>query len=384
MIAVVGDAGARAAPGCPRREPAPAAEPGAGGRAGAGSRSRNRRPRRAGGSRPPAPPPTSRAAAEAPRAARAAARRPGRAPPGSDGANRLLSPVVRRLVNEHGLDPSDIPGTGPGGRITRDDVVEPHRARRRRRGRARSGGGAPRRRARTGAGARRGAGPPRPPPPRRAPPAAPAAAARASATRRSSSPRSAADRRPHGDVAGHHPHAFSVVEVDYANVDRVRNAVKEEWKGAEGFSLTYLPFISRAIDRRPRRVPAPQRQRRRRRADRAQVRRPRHRRRPRLPGPARAGRPRRRHQAAPGPRPGDRRPRHPGQEPAAVARRDPGRHVHHLQQRLGRLGAHRGRSSTSPRWPSCRPTPSSAGRSWSTSRRRRGGHRHPLRSATWP
>jgi 2-oxoglutarate dehydrogenase E2 component (dihydrolipoamide succinyltransferase) len=43
------------------------------------------------------------------------------------------------------------------------------------------------------------------------------------------------------------PHAFSVVEVDYDNVDRARNAVKAQWKAAEGFSLTYLPFISRAI-----------------------------------------------------------------------------------------------------------------------------------------
>jgi len=43
------------------------------------------------------------------------------------------------------------------------------------------------------------------------------------------------------------PHALSVVEVDYANVDRTRNSVKAEWKSAEGFSLTYLPFISRAI-----------------------------------------------------------------------------------------------------------------------------------------
>ena len=42
------------------------------------------------------------------------------------------------------------------------------------------------------------------------------------------------------------PHAFSVVEVDYANVDRTRGAVKDVWKKAEGFSLTYLPFISRA------------------------------------------------------------------------------------------------------------------------------------------
>ena len=57
------------------------------------------------------------------------------------------------------------------------------------------------------------------------------------------------------------PHAFSVVEVDFANVDVARNAVKAEWKAAEGFGLTYLPFITRAVDRSDRRVPAPQRQR---------------------------------------------------------------------------------------------------------------------------
>ncbi len=43
------------------------------------------------------------------------------------------------------------------------------------------------------------------------------------------------------------PHAFSVVEVDFANVDVTRSKVKADWKGAEGFGLTYLPFISRAI-----------------------------------------------------------------------------------------------------------------------------------------
>jgi 2-oxoglutarate dehydrogenase E2 component (dihydrolipoamide succinyltransferase) len=43
------------------------------------------------------------------------------------------------------------------------------------------------------------------------------------------------------------PHAFSVVEVDFANVDITRNEVKAEWKGAEGFGLTYLPFITRAV-----------------------------------------------------------------------------------------------------------------------------------------
>ena len=34
-----------------------------------------------------------------------------------------LSPAVRRLVDEHGLDPSKIPGTGKDGRITKADVL---------------------------------------------------------------------------------------------------------------------------------------------------------------------------------------------------------------------------------------------------------------------
>ena len=41
--------------------------------------------------------------------------------PSGDG--RLLSPVVRRLIAEHNLDPGEIQGTGAGGRITRNDVL---------------------------------------------------------------------------------------------------------------------------------------------------------------------------------------------------------------------------------------------------------------------
>ena len=43
------------------------------------------------------------------------------------------------------------------------------------------------------------------------------------------------------------PHAFSVVEVDYNNVDVTRGKQKSGSKASEGFSLTYLPFISRAV-----------------------------------------------------------------------------------------------------------------------------------------
>src|SRR5205085_10409337 len=40
-----------------------------------------------------------------------------------NGGGKLLSPVVRRLIAEHGLDPAQITGTGAGGRITRNDVL---------------------------------------------------------------------------------------------------------------------------------------------------------------------------------------------------------------------------------------------------------------------
>src|SRR5215472_3584924 len=40
----------------------------------------------------------------------------------ADGAPaRRLSPAVRRLAEEHGIDPAQITGTGEGGRVTRDD-----------------------------------------------------------------------------------------------------------------------------------------------------------------------------------------------------------------------------------------------------------------------
>ena len=37
--------------------------------------------------------------------------------------SRILSPLVRRLADEHGLDLSRIEGSGTGGRITKQDVM---------------------------------------------------------------------------------------------------------------------------------------------------------------------------------------------------------------------------------------------------------------------
>ncbi|HSS09142.1 MAG TPA: biotin/lipoyl-containing protein, partial [Acidimicrobiales bacterium] len=43
--------------------------------------------------------------------------------PGGGGPSKVLSPVVRRLIAEHNLDPNQIRGSGAGGRITRADVL---------------------------------------------------------------------------------------------------------------------------------------------------------------------------------------------------------------------------------------------------------------------
>ena len=136
VIAVVGDGD-----GAPPREPAPAAEeaPRRGAAAGAGTEAPAAEERRPSPSRAAATEaPATETPAEEPEPADATAdgagrrhRPPSRAGTGADRAPAassakgvLLSPVVRRLVNEHGLDPAAINGSGPGGRITRDDVLD--------------------------------------------------------------------------------------------------------------------------------------------------------------------------------------------------------------------------------------------------------------------
>ena len=42
-------------------------------------------------------------------------------------------------------------------------------------------------------------------------------------------------------------HVYASIEVDFEAVEQVRRSEGEAFKAAEGFSLTYLPFISRAV-----------------------------------------------------------------------------------------------------------------------------------------
>ena len=150
--------------------------------------------------------------------------------------SRLLSPVVRRLVNEHGIDSSALVGTGPGGRVTREDVLD----------HLDKVGSAP---------ANRTPVDPAPAPAVATAPAQPAPPAHAPTAVSTGGRETVIPLSKIRQLTGDHmvaskstsPHAFSVVEVDFANVDRVRSSVKAEFRTSEGFSLTYLPFIARAL-----------------------------------------------------------------------------------------------------------------------------------------
>ncbi len=157
----------------------------------------------------------------------------------------ILSPVVRRLIADNGLDVNTLSGTGVGGRITRADVERVIQSQ--------------------AAGTTPSAAPAAPvaPPPAAAaatpaPAAAPAAAPVAAPAAPIAAPGSRDEIVPINNIrkrTGEHmvmskstsPHVLTAMEVDYERVEHVRRANKAGWKAEEGFSLTYLPFIVRAV-----------------------------------------------------------------------------------------------------------------------------------------
>ncbi len=155
---------------------------------------------------------------------------------GTGGSPALLSPLVRRLVAEHGLDPGAITGTGAGGRITRNDVQAVIQGGGSQTGTGRDGGGAT---------------PSRPPAPTTRPPASPAPASDGQSGREhevvpfSNMRRRTAEHMTRSKATS--AHTLVVMEVDYEGVDRVRLAAKDRFKAEEGVNLTYLPFVSRAV-----------------------------------------------------------------------------------------------------------------------------------------
>ena len=247
VIAVVGAANAAAAPApvvqpapAPAAQPAPAARP-----------APVAQPATAARPAPVAQP----APAARPAAAVATATRTATAP---NVSNKLLSPVVRRLVADHGIDVGALVGTGPGGRITREDVLDfidktgstPVAT-----------APAPVVAAPTAPAPQVSAAPtariaPAQVAPAQAPAPTPVAASAPPAKFTAPSERETvlSLSKIRKLTASHmimsqavSAHAFSVVEVDYANVDATRSEVKDQFKQSEGFTLTYLPFIARAI-----------------------------------------------------------------------------------------------------------------------------------------
>lgn len=172
---------------------------------------------------------------------------------------QLLSPVVRKLARENDLDLSRVSGTGKGGRITRNDV-ESFLA--------------------SGAPAEDKLAAPEPevaePEPTPAPEPEPTPAPKPEPAVSAPAPGSEAEPAPQAPATVPAPaaatgsetveldrlrvriaennikakqtaaHVWTSVEVDFERVERVRQAHKAGFKSEEGFSLTYLPFISRA------------------------------------------------------------------------------------------------------------------------------------------
>ncbi|MCD6021959.1 MAG: Dihydrolipoyllysine-residue succinyltransferase [Actinomycetia bacterium] len=144
--------------------------------------------------------------------------------------SRILSPLVRRLADEHGLDLSRVEGSGTGGRITKKDVLA-----------AIDGGGA-------------AAAPATAEVPAAAPVPAPAAAT-APAAQAVAGPDEEVTPVSHiRKLIGQHmvaslqtsARAWTMVEVNVDHLVKLREQAKESFKAKHGVSLTYLPFVIRA------------------------------------------------------------------------------------------------------------------------------------------
>jgi 2-oxoglutarate dehydrogenase E2 component (dihydrolipoamide succinyltransferase) len=160
------------------------------------------------------------------------------------GNGRPLSPVVRRLAAEHGLDLARVSGSGAGGRIMREDVIA-----------ALSAAPAPATAASPAPAASSAAPTTVPTTTVKQPAAAPAqpAAAQAAApsgdrdevvplsrVRLVTAERMVESRRTSA-------HVWTSIEVDLERIEQLRQKHKAAYRKAEGASLTYLPFMARAI-----------------------------------------------------------------------------------------------------------------------------------------
>jgi 2-oxoglutarate dehydrogenase E2 component (dihydrolipoamide succinyltransferase) len=158
----------------------------------------------------------------------------------------FVSPVVARIAGEHGIDPSQVPGTGSGGRVTKKDILAFVES-----GGAESAGAAQQPQEAAPA-AQPEAPAPQAAPPAEAPakPAAPAPVAAGETLPGETLEPITAMRR---GIAEHmrrsldtSAHVTSAIEIDFSRIVAVRNELKKEYQAAYGVNPTYLAFVAKA------------------------------------------------------------------------------------------------------------------------------------------
>jgi len=205
----------------------------------------------------PAEPATAEAAAEAdtaspaetpaPTAPEPSAAPPAAAPQPSGNGKAFVSPVVARIASEHGVDPSQVPGTGSGGRVTKKDILAFVES-----GGAQQQAPAPEpTAAREPAQAEASAPAPPAPAKEQAPPAKPPAPAPVAAGEtlpgETVEPITAMRRgiaehmRRSVDTAAH---VTSAIEVDFTKIVAARAALKKEFQANYGVNPTYLVYVA--------------------------------------------------------------------------------------------------------------------------------------------
>ena len=147
----------------------------------------------------------------------------------TDSETTYVTPLVRKLATEHGVDLGTLNGTGVGGRIRKQDVLAAAEA-------AKQAAAAP--------------APEAPAEPAAATPAAPAAAAPEVSTLRGTTEKMSRLRQT---IARRMVESLQVsaqltatVEVDMTAISQIRAKVKDDFKQREGATLSYLPFIAKA------------------------------------------------------------------------------------------------------------------------------------------
>jgi 2-oxoisovalerate dehydrogenase E2 component (dihydrolipoyl transacylase) len=167
---------------------------------------------------------------EAPSVAPAPSPTPAPVAAGNGGDHHKLSPAVRKLAAEHGLDPTTLRGSGLGGRVTREDVL-----------------------ASVGTAPATAAPPAAPSKPTAAPGSVRVDGAREELVKLGVMRKSIAEHMVRSLATS--PHAWTMQEVDVTNLVRYREAEKESFKARHGTSLTYLPFVAQIVCDALRRFP---------------------------------------------------------------------------------------------------------------------------------